>query len=212
MSNLATLRAALRQDLKDVAGAGERWADAVLDRHLKRAVLEYSQVSPQELTAAIATVVGSRDLSISTLTNVVRVVAVEWKTGEFPKHFRPFSRWGTVLTLDIEETGDGTNANVFYHKTHDINGSVSFPAIHDDVILAGGAGYALLEYAAFVANRVTTGGERAWGEFKDLAEARLATFRGMLRMLPEANRVRSSQLYAPVPGRFKSETTDPGPQ
>ena len=48
MSSLATIRAEVRRDLHDEDAAAFRWVDTVLDRHIKRAVREYSMVSPLE--------------------------------------------------------------------------------------------------------------------------------------------------------------------
>ena len=84
MSNLATIRASVRKDLHDEDAAAFRWADAVLDRHIKRALLEYSQVSPLEAKTTLQTVADSRDIDVSALTPRVRVVAAEWPSGEYP--------------------------------------------------------------------------------------------------------------------------------
>ncbi len=51
MSSLATIRADVRKDLHDEDSSAYRWADAVLDRHPKRALREYSLVSPLEQKA-----------------------------------------------------------------------------------------------------------------------------------------------------------------
>ena len=41
-TTITTIRARVRQDLHDEDSAAYRWTDAVLDRHIGRAVNEYS--------------------------------------------------------------------------------------------------------------------------------------------------------------------------
>ena len=212
MSSLATLRADLRKDLHDEDAAAYRWVDNVLDRHIKRALREYSQVSPLEDRVIALTSAGSRDISLAGVTNLIRVVAVEYPTGEYPPAFVPFSVFENVLTMDLISPPSAIeNVNLFLHIYHAINGSTTFPAAHDDIILSGAAGYAALEWASFASNRVNTGGPDVWGRYMDFANVRLAQFREMLAGLPAVSRVKTAQLYTPVEARFTSQTTDPGP-
>ena len=135
MSSLATIRADVRKDLHDEDAAAYRWTDAVLDRHVKRAVREYSFYNPLEQKSALVTLNNSRDVDVSTLTPRVRIVAAEYPTGQYPPSFTPFSLWGDMLTLDLEGAPVGTPAvSVLWHKVHAINGSVTFPPTDDDII------------------------------------------------------------------------------
>ncbi len=84
MSDLATIRATVRTDLHDEDPTDERWTDAELDRHIRRALLEYSLRSPLEAKSTLQTVPGSRDLDVSALASRVRIVAAEFPTGEYP--------------------------------------------------------------------------------------------------------------------------------
>jgi hypothetical protein len=212
MTTLATLRADLRKDLHDEDAAAYRWTDSVLDRHIKRALREYSQVSPLEDKALALTSAGSRDISLASVTSLIRVVAVEYPTGEYPPNYTPFSVFENVLTMDLETPPSGIeDVNLFLHLFHTINGTQSFPDAHDDIILAGAAGYAALEWASFASNRVNTGGPDVWGRYMDFANVRLAQFREMLAGLPARSRVKTSRMYSPFDQRLTSETTDPGP-
>ena len=47
-ANIAEVRANVRKDLHDEDSAAYRWTDAVLDRHITRAVREYSIEAPLE--------------------------------------------------------------------------------------------------------------------------------------------------------------------
>ena len=212
MSNLATIRASVRKDLHDEDAAAFRWTDAVVDRHINRALLEYSQVRPLEAKTTLQTVAGSRDIDVSGLTPRVRVVAAEWPAGEYPPAYVPFVQWGDTLTLDVTSAPAATeDVNVYWHKTHTINGSVTFPSSHDDIIAGGAAGYAALEWASFASNRVNIGGQDAWGRYMEFANVRLEQFRHALRALPDANRLRTGRFYTPQVARLRSQTTDPGP-
>jgi hypothetical protein len=212
MSNLATIRAAVRIDLQDEDAGNQRWPDATLDRHIKRALRDYSLVSPLEQKSTLQTAANSRDVDVSSLTPRVRIVAAEYPAGEYPPSYVPFSLWGDTLTLDLTAAPAGTpNVAVYWHKVHSINGTVSFPSTHDDLIATGAAGYAALEWASFSSNRLNVGGDEVWGRYMEFANARLAAFREQLRRLPEAARARTSRLYSPVDARLTSQSTDPGP-
>ena len=212
MSNLATIRATVRIDLQDEDASNERWTDATLNRHIQRALLEYSQVSPLEQKSTLTTVLNSRDVDVSTLTPRVRIVAAEYPTGEYPPSYVPFSAWGETLTLDLAGAPSGTpDVAVYWHKVHAINGSVTFPASHDDIITTGAAAYAALEWASFSSNRLNVGGDDVWGRYMEFANVRLTAFKEQLRRLPAAKQVRTARMYRPVDARFTSQATDPGP-
>jgi hypothetical protein len=209
MSSLATIRAAVRIDLHD--DPASRWTDAVLNRHIQRAVREYSHFSPDEQMSTLTTAANSRNVDVSTLTPLIRIVAAEYPTGQYPPEFVPFTLWGETLTLDLEAAPSGTpNVNVYWHKEHAINGSVTFPSSHDDIIATGAAGYAALDLQSYTSNKVNTSGS-AFGEYQEFGAERLRAFAQMLRALPQASRVKVARLYTPVEARFKSQTTDPGP-
>ena len=212
MSNLATIRATVRIDLQDEDASNERWTDATLNRHIQRTLLEYSQVSPLEQKSTLTTVLNSRDVDVSTLTPRVRIVAAEYPTGEYPPSYVPFSAWGETLTLDLAGAPSGTpDVAVYWHKVHAINGSVTFPASHDDIITTGAAAYAALEWASFSSNRLNVGGDDVWGRYMEFANVRLTAFKEQLRRLPAAKQARTARMYRPVDARFTSQATDPGP-
>ena len=85
--------------------------------------MEYSQVSPLEAKTTLQTVADSRDIDVSALTPRVRVVAAEWPSGEYPPTYVPFALWGDTLTLDVAGApAAAEDVNVYWHKTHAING------------------------------------------------------------------------------------------
>jgi hypothetical protein len=210
MSSLATIRDTVEQDLHDETNV--RWTTAVLDRHIKHAVLDYSQVSPLEQKNGLTTTPGSRDVSITSLVPRIRVTAVEYPTAAYPPNFVPFSLWNSIITLDLISPPAGAESiQVYWHKVHTINGGGTFDPSHDDIIAVGAAGYAALDTASFATDRINVGGDNVWGKYQEFGEQRLTQFRKMLRDLPVANTLRTGQLYTPAGGRLRSQTTDPGP-
>lgn len=69
------------------------------------------------------------------------------------------------------------------------------PAIHDDIIAAGGAAYAALDWTSYAVNRINTGGDDVWGRYKALADERLHYFEGELARIARDNTVRQRRMY-----------------
>jgi hypothetical protein len=205
-ANIAALRANVRKDLHDEDAGAYRWTDAVLDRHIARAVAEYSLHAPREQKTALTTTAGSRDLSIASLTDLIEIAAVEWPAGEFPPRLVGVTKWMTTITLDTVNTpAAAENANVYWLRNHTLDGSSStIPAIHDDIVAAGAAAYAALDWTSFATNRINTGGDDVWDRYKAFAHERLAYFEAELRRIGRANTVRQRRLYtADAPSIFE---------
>jgi hypothetical protein len=200
MTTIADLRDALRIELHDEDD--ERWQDAVLDRHLQRAARELAFVWPREQKTALSTTAGSRDLSLASLTGLVRVFAVEYPVGEDPPAFTQFSSFGGILTLLVDQTpADAEEVNVYWGSLHTLDGSTStLPPVAEDSVVTGAAGYAAIEWASFATNRANVGGPQAVEDYLAWGERRLATFQAMLSRFGENGRLRSSRLFVPERG------------
>ena len=209
--DLTGMRTIVRRDLHDEDSGSYRWTDNELNRHIDRAVKEFSEHLPYEQKATKATTSGSRELDITTVTNRVMVEAVEYPGDKFPRRYQPFSLWGNVLTLLGDEVPDGSNAYIYYGKLHTLDASGStVPTRHEDLIAAGAAGFAAVEWAVYAVNRVNVGGTVTPREFLDWGNLKLRFFRGELRRLGRRDRVRVSSLYRPhYP--IVSKSTDYGP-
>jgi hypothetical protein len=212
MTTIADIRARLRQDLHDQDSANYRWTDAELDRHTQRAVREFGLTLPLEAKATLATTPGSRDLSISTLTDLVAIEAVEYPVGGYPPVYVQFSVWLTTLSLLVDGAPAGAESvNVYYTKLHTVDGSGStLPSRFEDVIAAGAAGYAAVEWSSFATNRVNAGGRDAWREYLAWGQERLAEFQSALADHGRRNAVRVRRLYTPA-GETADQTTVTGP-
>jgi hypothetical protein len=197
-ANIAAIRSLVRKDLHDEDSSNYRWTDGVLDRHITRATNEYSLHAPLEQKTTLTTSAGSRDVSIASLANLIEIAAVEWPTGEFPARRVGFQKWQTTITLDsVSAPAGAEDVNVYWYKAHTLDGSSStIPAIHDDVIAAGAAAYAALDWTSYAINRINTGGDEAHDRYKRFAAERLLYFEAELRRIGIRNNVRQRRLYS----------------
>jgi hypothetical protein len=198
--NLADMRARLRKDLHDEDSANYRWTDGELDRHVQRAVRDFSLALPQEAKGVLTTTPGSRELSISSLTDVVAIEAVEYPAGKYPPSYVRYSVWLNTLTMLIDGAPAGAEAvTVYYTKLHLIDATSStVPARFEDVIATGAAGHAAVEWASFATNRVNAGGQDVWRDYLAWGQDRLAEFQRALAKHGRRNAVRARRLYAPA--------------
>ncbi|MBI2724601.1 MAG: hypothetical protein HYX50_06010 [Chloroflexi bacterium] len=196
-TTLPTIRARVRQDLHDEDATAYRWPDAVLDRHITRAVAEYSLHAPLEQKSTLTTAAGSRDLSLASLVDLIDVEAVEWPAGDFPPSRVAFSRWQTTLTMDVVDVpAAGQNVFVYWTRVHTLDtSSSSLPTSHEDIVASGAAAYAALDWTSFATNRINTGGDDVWGRYKAFGEERLRSFRAELRRIGRANAVRVRRMF-----------------
>ncbi len=173
---LTDMRALVRRDLHDEDAANYRWTDDELDRHIARALKEFSEALPLEQKATLATTASSREISITSLTNRIMIEAVEYPVGQFPQRYQRFALWNDTLTLLGSEIPDGSNCYIYYGKLHTLDGASStIPAQYEDLVATGAAGYAALEWGVYSINKVNTGGDRrpgnGWSGAKSLLTA-----------------------------------------
>jgi hypothetical protein len=198
MTTLTSLRALIRKDLHDEDSVNYRWTDAVLDRHIGRAVNDFALAAPLEQKSTLTTTTGSRDLSVSSLANLIDIEAVEWPTGEFPPRRVGFSLWSTTLTMDVVNAPSSVqNVNIYWLKMHTLDGSGStIPPQFDELIAEGAAGYAALDWTSYASNRINIGGDDTWGRYKAFADERLRSFRADIARLGRDNTVRQRRMYS----------------
>jgi len=198
--NLSEMRGRLRKDLHDEDPANQRWTDGELDRHIQRAVRDFSLSVSLEAKTTLSTTAGSRDLSIAGLADLVAVEAVEYPTGDYPPTYVPYSVWLSTLTMLIDAAPAGVESvNVYYTKLHILDATSStLPSRFEDVVAAGAAAYAALEWASFATNRVNVGGQDVWRDYLTWGQERLAEFESALAEYGRRNAVRVRQLYRPA--------------
>ena len=195
--SLNDMRSRIRKDLHDDDSQNYRWADSELNRHIEHAVRELSLSCPLETKAALTTTAGSRDLSLSSLTDLVELEAVEYPVGSYPPSYVRFSVWADTLTLLIDSTpGDDEDLYVYYGKLHTLDAdSSTIPPKLEDLVALGAAAYAAIEWASFATNRVNVGGSEVWRSYLTWGQDRLAQFMKGLAQHSVKNTVRVRRLY-----------------
>jgi hypothetical protein len=194
--DLNMMRSIIRCDLKDEDPANYRWSDDELDRHIARAIKEFSEAVPLPAKATLPTTPGSRVIDISSLADRVMVEAVEYPVDNFPPCYQRFALWGHALTLFSDGVPDGANCNVYYGMLHTLDSQGStVPAKHEDLVAIGAEGYAAVEWAGYAINRVNLGGTTTPAEFLTWGNEKLKQFRSELKRLGRRNQVRIHQLY-----------------
>ena len=198
--NLSDMRGRLRKDLHDEDATNQRWTDGELDRHIQRAVRDFSLSVSLEAKTTLSTTAGSRDLSIAGLADLVAVEAVEYPTGDYPPTYVPYSVWLSTLTVLIDAAPAGVESvNVYYTQLHILDATSStLPSRFEDVVATGAAAYAALEWASFATNRVNVGGQDVWRDYLTWGQERLAEFESALAEQGRRNAVRVRQLYRPA--------------
>jgi hypothetical protein len=197
---LIGLRPRLRQQLHDEDSANYRWTDEVLDRHLLSAVDALSEAWPQERKTTLTTTPGSRDVSLATIDDLVRIEAVEYPTGRWPPEYVQFQTWGSTLTLLLDaEPSAAEDVNVYWGRRHQLEKFTStLPKETEETLLVGAGAFALLEWAQFAINRVNITGPGTEEDYKRQGEERLREFRRQLRRFGRLAGVRTSSLYMPA--------------
>ena len=176
---LSDLRSQVRKDLHDEESASYRWTDAVLNRHIERALAELSAVWPHTATTTISAGDGTREYDLAEITDLANrpaaILAVEWPydaaAPAYPPSFvafRVFANWLYLLSESAPAAGDVLR--VWYTLPHVLSESVKTLAPEDEPVIAlGAAAYAALERESYAAERITPSGStvedyRAWGE------------------------------------------------
>jgi hypothetical protein len=175
-----------------------RWTDDDLDRHIEHALSDYSLSSPLEKELEIATTENSPEIDLSSIADLVFPFAIEFPiNADYPIEYKSYQRFAYFAQKlrFLEIIGDGSNAELYYGASHEIDESSStVPAHHEDIILTGASAYALLEYAAYSINQDNIDGKAPQYY---LAEGNhlLEQFKKKLRVISRKSRVRTRRLY-----------------
>ena len=155
MSTLTELRDLVEQDLDDTAN--DIWSTDDIDRSIKRSLAEYSELNPQQSVTDYELSEGGREVDISSISGLTRVVKVWYPydscAPESPPNWVRWDRWGDVLYISSGETPEaGETVRVYYHKAQTIDGldgasSTTVPSLDEEVIVQGAAAYAALQKA-----------------------------------------------------------------
>lgn len=197
---LTNMRNRLRIDLHDNDSANYLWTDDHLDRHLGRALRELSTVQPRPDVTTIQTGPDGRSVSLATLTDLVRVEAVEFPVGESPPSYVDYSLRGAALTLlTYEPPGPDQSVKVHYGRLHTLDAATStIPPHLEELLLAGAAGYAAMDWSVHAINSINLGGPDTWRHFLVWGQEKLSHFRQSLATLSRRTSLRVRRLYRPI--------------
>ena len=182
--DLTTMRANVRKDLHDEDSGNYRWTDAVLNRHIDRAVKEYQVARPRSGTATVAAT-ASRRYDLSAQSGYLWCERVEYPIDDDPPKYLEFREegGGSVYLLCDEAPVAGQNIKFWYARAHTLEGSSSTIPVEDEELVAlGAAAHAAIEWANYAVGRINVG-ERTAEQYKSWGEAGLAEFRSRLESL-----------------------------
>jgi hypothetical protein len=176
---LTDLRNQIRKDLHDEDSDNYRWTDAVLNRHIERALAEFSAAWPRTATTTINAVTQTREYDLSAISDLAHrpaaFVAVEWPydaaAPAYPPNLTPFRVFANRLyLLSTTAPAAGDVIRVWYTLPHVLSESEKTLAPEDEPVVAlGAAAYAALERESYAAERITPTGRtteeyRIWGQ------------------------------------------------
>jgi hypothetical protein len=209
--DLATMVANVRRELRDEDSGNYQWTNDELERHIARALEEFSEEIPYLQVTAKATTADVWTVDIASLADRINVIAVEYPIGEVPKKRVRFNLFGDTVTLLGDETPDGSNCNIYWGTMHTLDvGSSTIPSRFERLVAVGAEGYALNAWGDYAINKVNLGGAETAAEYRASGNSKLKYFRNVLKRQGKASGVETSQLYSPALPMV-SETRDPGP-
>jgi hypothetical protein len=194
--NLSDMRTLVRRDLKDEDASNYRWTNDEIDRAIGRAVAELSRYVPREMKSTIATVDGSREIDISSLTDRVSVDRVEFPIGEIPRSFQRFTIYADTITLIGNVEGDGKDCYIYWGKVHTLDVSTSTVPTHlEDVLALGAEAYAVLAQTQYRTDTAGFGGEQADRDYQTWGNSMLEEFKSQLKRFGRGRKLKISQFY-----------------
>ncbi len=192
--NLNEMRGRVREDLMDTDPAQYLWSDGEIEAMIQRVVGEYSLRAPIEQQDDVATGVASPIIDISSLTDLLRVVSVEWPIDLVPPYLQRFRFWAGNLSMPVQ--GDGTDARIQWLRRHELTvTSTTIPDEHQEVVILGATGYLAMSISAYTVDRATISGERANVNYREWGKERLARYETRLKSIAWSRRIRTSTLY-----------------
>ena len=197
---LTEMRNRLRIDLHDEDSANYLWTDDQLNRHLGRAVRELSAVQPQPDVATVKTGSDGRSVTLTSLSDLVRVEAVEFPLNEIPPSYMDYSLRGAALTLlTYQPSKPNQSVKVHYGRLHTLDATTStIPPHLEELVITGAAGYAAMDWSVHAVNSINLGGPNTWRHFLVWGQEKLSDFRQGLAALSRRAGLRVRRLYRPL--------------
>lgn len=148
---LATMRDRVELVLQDSGNV--KWAEGDIDEAITQAMEQYSRYKPNHAIGTVTLGADGREVSISTLTGLIRVEKVWWdydsSSPGHPPNWRHFKTWpGSIIYIDDPyEPQDNDVIRIWYTKEQTINGlesasATTFAKDDDAFLIAGAAAFA----------------------------------------------------------------------
>ncbi len=195
---------ALRDDVEAELGDSGNlvWTTAEVDAAIARAKERYDTVSPLQQSATLTVTGRTADLSAAAPTGLgttayaalLRVVAAEYPVSQWPPAYVRHEVYGSTLTLHTASALAAASVKVFYEILHTLGATGDIPDRDRQLMVIGGAAYALQYRAQELAETVNTDRSTHATVLRN-ADARFAAFEEGLKRL--GDRVRSRTLYRP---------------
>ena len=192
--DLATLRTRVREDLQDTDAANYRWTNDEVDGAIERVVREFSLAYPIQEEDEITSTADDKELDISSLSDLLKIVSVEYPMDLEPPYYQRFEMWGDKLYMT--DKGDGTKkARVRWYKWHTLDAvSSTIPQQFEELIVLGATGYLAASASVYTVDKATIAGRFATANFLKWGQQRLDRYEKKLKQF--ANRVVSKELYS----------------
>ncbi|MFU8796502.1 MAG: hypothetical protein ACNA7X_04330 [Dehalococcoidia bacterium] len=178
----------------DTDPAMQLWDDTEIENMIQRVVGEYSLRAPIEHLTETATAAGDTEVDISALTELLRVVSVEFPIDLAPPFHQRFRFWAGRLFMPVQ--GDATDCRIQWLGRHEITAvSTTVPEEHQELLIMGATGYLAMSVSAHTVDRATISGEKATVNYRDWGKDRLARYDGLLKAVAWSRRLQVRQLY-----------------
>jgi len=178
----------------DTDPSTQLWSDTEIENMIQRVVGEYSLRAPIEQQDDVATAAADREIDISALADLIKVVSVEFPIDQTPPFYQRFQYWAGHLTMPVE--GDATDARIRWLRRHEITvTSTTVPDEHQELLILGATGYLAMSISVYTVDRATISGERATINYRDWGKERLQRYEAQLKSIAWSRRVRWHQLY-----------------
>ncbi len=194
--NINELRTLVRINLGDDDLENKLFSDSVIDSQINHAVEIFSSYLPLNKTVKVSTVAGSNEINLEGLDGLAIIMGIEHPVDKTPPFFLAFCHWGNTLVLQGNSFTDGSDARVYYGRSHYIDEETSTVPVHySSLVCKGAAGLCALLAAAKSTNKINIGGTGVPAEYRAWGEVKLRNFHRELKRISRVNSIRTSRLY-----------------
>jgi len=196
-NNLDGIRTLVRQLLRDEFDPDRtmEWQSDELDQYIYECLLDISEARPYEVKEKISLTVNSVEYDVSTIEDLMAVVAAEYPADTTPnRDIRNVTRWGNTVRINTTRRPSGTETAYLYcEKIHSLTESASTltPEL-ERLLVIGVAAKAARARSRSQINKQNVGGSRVSREHLTWAQVQEGKFLSGLNVVTKQ---RVSQLF-----------------